>query len=215
MPFVLGVLGLPKVEVDLLRIIIRLSSDLMSSWAIRESQPCDVLLVDSESPIGSLHAPSAPFVVVPVMARPDVERGEHSMRWTLARPIFAEEVVDLLNEIAPMVSQSQAASLIERSARSRRASLIRWPTQATLQRNPAYTSLAVALSKSAQSADSLSVLSSLHVAECLEFLGLLEKERILVWLSSASQESTGPTAGHAPQLKTGLLWFIRRRLGLV
>jgi hypothetical protein len=47
MSLVLGVMGIPKVEVELLRIIVRLSSNLRAPWTVSDSGNCDVLLVDS------------------------------------------------------------------------------------------------------------------------------------------------------------------------
>ncbi|MDZ4360877.1 MAG: hypothetical protein U1B84_31435, partial [Variovorax sp.] len=72
------------------------------------------------------------------------------------------------------------------------------------------------LSKSAQSAESLSVLGRIDVQECSTFLGLLEEEGALTW----SEEARGPrpsgsgAGGEAAQHKRGLLSRIRRRLGL-
>ena len=211
MPLVLGVMGLPQVEVELLRIIVRLSSNLRSLWTVSESQPCDLLLVDGDAPAAERQTPAARFVV------PMVARGEAvaAARRTLARPIYAEELVALLNQVAPSGASGDAARAMVRSIRAR-ASLIRWPSQVTLQRHPIYVRLAAALSKSAQSAESLSVLGRIDVQECSTFLGLLEEEGALTW----SEEARGPrpsgasAGGEAAQHKRGLLSRIRRRLGL-
>jgi hypothetical protein len=209
MSLVLGVMGIPKVEVELLRIIVRLSSNLRTPWTVSESGNCDVLLVDSTAAVDAWHAPSAPFVVVPVVQRGEVHAGGRS----LARPIFAEELVDLLNEVTPGVRNGKvAAAAVVRSARDR-ASLIRWPAQVTMQRNPVYLRLAAALSKSAQSAESLSALSRVDVDECSTFMGLLEQEGVLAWSPDAAARDA-LTAEGAARERTGLLSRIRRRLGL-
>jgi hypothetical protein len=110
-------------------------------------------------------------------------------------------------------SKTVAAAAV-RSARDR-ASLIRWPTQVTLQRNPAYLRLAAALSRSAQSAESLSVLGRIDVDECSTFLGLLEEEGALAWSGEARASSAGPGPADEPaRHRAGLLSRIRRRLGL-
>ena len=213
MPLVLGVMGLPQVEVELLRIIVRLSSNLRSLWTVSESQPCDLLLVDGDAPAAERQTPSARFVV-PMVARGEAVAAAPARR-TLARPIYAEELVALLNQVAPSGASGDAARAMVRSIRAR-ASLIRWPSQVTLQRHPIYVRLAAALSKSAQSAESLSVLGRIDVQECSTFLGLLEEEGALTW----SEEARAPrpsgvgAGGEAAQHKRGLLSRIRRRLGL-
>lgn len=231
MSLVLGVLGIPKVEVELLRIIVRLSSNLRTTWTVSESGNCDVLLVDSATPIDTWHAPSAPVVMVPIVQRGQGDAGAPAAGRTLARPIFAEELVDLLNDMTAGVRRtkdkgSTAAAVVARSARDR-ASLVRWPAQITMQRNPVYLRLAAALSKSAQSAESLSALSRVDVDECSTFMGLLEQEGVLAWSLDAgardvmAARATG-NAGDAgiagiaedARERTGLLSRIRRRLGL-
>ena len=62
MPLVLGVMGLPPVEVELLRIIVRLSSNLRSRWTVSESQSCDLLLIDGDGPAAERQAPPARFL---------------------------------------------------------------------------------------------------------------------------------------------------------
>lgn len=229
MSLVLGVLGIPKVEVELLKIIVRLSSNLRTTWTVSESGNCDVLLVDSATPIDTWHAPSAPVVMVPMVQRGQANAGAPAAGRTLARPIFAEELVDLLNELTAGVHKNKdkdkdkgwaTAAAVERSARDR-ASLVRWPAQITMQRNPVYLRLAAALSKSAQSAESLSALSRVDVDECSTFMGLLEQEGVLAWSPDAAARdvmaarATGNAglAGDARE-RTGLLSRIRRRLGL-
>lgn len=217
MSLVLGVMGIPKVEVELLRIIVRLSSNLRTTWTVSESGNCDVLLVDSATPTDAWHAPSAPFVVVPMVQRAEANAANHANHArpagrTLARPIFAEELVDLLNEVTPGVRKGKTvAAAVVRSGRER-ASLTRWPAQVTMQKNPVYLRLAAALSKSAQSAESLSALSRVDVDECSTFMGLLEQEGVLAWSPDASARDV--LAGHGAQQRTGLLSRIRRRLGL-
>ncbi|WP_447787727.1 hypothetical protein [Variovorax boronicumulans] len=207
-------MGLPQVEVELLRIIVRLSSNLRSLWTVSESQPCDLLLVDGDAPAAERQTPTARFVV-PMVARGEAAAAAAPARRTLARPIYAEELVALLNQVAPSGASGDAARAMVRSIRAR-ASLIRWPSQVTLQRHPIYVRLAAALSKSAQSAESLSVLGRIDVQECSTFLGLLEEEGALTW----SEETRGPrpsgasAGGEAAQHKRGLLSRIRRRLGL-
>jgi len=207
MPLVLGVMGLPQVEVELLRIIVRLSSNLRSLWTVSESQPCDLLLVDGDSLAAERQAPPARFVV-PMVARGEVT----TARSALARPIYAEELVDLLNRVSPKVPQGDAVRAAARSIRAR-ASLLRWPSQVTLQRHPAYVRLAAALSRSAQSAESLGALGRVDVEVFSTFLGLLEEEGALAWTEETREPraSTGTAAGHEKQ---GLLSRIRRRLGL-
>lgn len=216
MSLVLGVMGIPKVEVELLRIIVRLSSNLRTPWTVGESGACDLLLVDSAGSTDARHAPTAPSVVVPVVQRGEADAAAPAARRTLARPIFAEELVDLLNEMTPRIRGTRtAAAAIGRSARDR-ARLVRWPAQATLQKNPIYLRLAAALSKSAQSAESLSALGRIDLDECSTFLGLLEQEGVLAWSSeprSADSVSVGSN-GEAARHRTGLLSRIRRRLGL-
>lgn len=224
MSLVLGVMGIPKVEVELLRIIVRLSSNLRTPWTVGESGACDLLLVDSAGSTDARHAPTAPFVVVPVVQRGEADAAAPVARRTLARPIFAEELVDLLNEMTPRIRGTQAAAAdIVRSARDR-ARLVRWPAQATLQKNPVYLRLAAALSKSAQSAESLSALGRIDVDECSTFLGLLEQEGVLAWSAEADRADrvggNGDAArgralpDEAARHRTGLLSRIRRRLGL-
>lgn len=224
MSLVLGVMGIPKVEVELLRIIVRLSSNLRTPWTVGESGACDLLLVDNAGATDARHAPSAPAVVVPVVQRGEADAAAPASRRTLARPIFAEELVDLLNEMTPSIRGTRAAAAaIGRSVRDR-ARLVRWPAQATLQKNPVYLRLAAALSKSAQSAESLSALGRIDVDECSTFLGLLEQEGVLTWSSEAgnngndggSAESARGRAlpDEAARHRTGLLSRIRRRLGL-
>lgn len=228
MSLVLGVMGIPKVEVELLRIIVRLSSNLRTPWTVGESGACDLLLVDSAGSTDARHAPTAPSVVVPVVQRGEADAAVPSARPTLARPIFAEELVDLLNEMTPRIRGTQAAAAaVVRSARDRdRASLIRWPAQATLQKNPVYLRLAAALSKSAQSAESLSALGHVDVDACSTFLGLLEQEGVLAWSAEARGAEADRVGGlgdaargralpdEAARHRTGLLSRIRRRLGL-
>jgi hypothetical protein len=218
MSLVLGVVGIPKVEVELLRIIVRLSSNLRTTWTVSESGNCDVLLVDSATPVDAWHAPSAPFVVVPMVQRGQANAPAPAIGRTLARPIFAEELVDLLNEMTAGVRKGKtAAGAGARSARDR-ASLIRWPAQITMQRNPVYLRLAAALSKSAQSAESLSALSRVDVDECSTFMGLLEQEGVLAWSPDAgargAMAAMSAMATEDARQRTGLLSRIRRRLGL-
>lgn len=213
MSFVLGVMGIPKVEVELLRIIVRLSSNLRTPWTVSESGACDVLLVDSTSAAEARHAPSPPQAVVSLVPRGEGAAAPAGARM-LARPIFAEELVDLLNEISPRVSGRPAAAVaaVARSSGDR-ASLTRWPAQVTLQKNPVYLRLAAALSKSAQSAESLSALGRVDVDECSTFLGLLEQEGVLAWSAPAGAPGLGLRDEPGRQ-RAGLLSRIRRRLGL-
>jgi hypothetical protein len=231
MSLVLGVMGIPKVEVELLRIIVRLSSNLRTPWTVSESGTCDVLLTDSATATESWHAPAAPLVVVPMVQRGEAGATAPAAGRSLARPIFAEELVDLLNEITASVrtGKTMAAAAV-RSARNHasRASLIRWPAQVTLQKNPVYLRLAAALSKSAQSAESLSALGRVDVDECSTFLGLLEQEGVLAWSAEARAGHTNDAglatataaaralalAGEPARHRAGLLSRIRRRLGL-
>ncbi|MGJ7613174.1 MULTISPECIES: hypothetical protein [unclassified Variovorax] len=226
MSLVLGVMGIPKVEVELLRIIVRLSSNLRTPWTVGESGACDLLLVDSAGSTDARHAPTAPSVVVPVVQRGEADAAAPAARRTLARPIFAEELVDLLNEMTPRIHGTQAAAAASvRSARNLdRASLVRWPSQATLQKNPVYLRLAAALSRSAQSAESLSALGRIDVDECSTFLGLLQQEGVLAWSAEARDGGNSGNSGdiararalpdEAARHRTGLLSRIRRRLGL-
>lgn len=114
--------------------------------------------------------------------------------------------------MTPGVHDSKtAAAAVLRSARDR-ASLIRWPAQVTMQRNPVYLRLAAALSRSAQSAESLSALSRVDVDECSTFMGLLEQEGVLAWSPDAVARDA--LAAEGARERTGLLSRIRRRLGL-
>ncbi|WP_057598951.1 hypothetical protein [Variovorax paradoxus] len=205
MPLVLGVMGLPPVEVELLRIIVRLSSNLRSRWTVSESQSCDLLLVDGDGPAAERQAPPARFVV------PMVPRGADAATLAscaLARPIYAEEVVELLNKVTRNASPDDAAQA------GARASLTRWPSQATLQRHPAHVRLAAALSKSAQSAESLAALGQVDVEACRAFLRLLAEEGALAWTREASSAPRAAATADARRQKQGLLSRIRRRLGL-
>lgn len=205
MPLVLGVMGLPPIEVELLRIIVRLSSNLRSRWTVSESQACDLLLVDGDRPAAERQAPPARFVV-PVVPR----RAEAAAlaRRALARPIYAEEVVALLNQVVPNALPDDA---VQRGAR---AALTRWPSQAVLQRHPAHVRLAAALSRSAQSAEGLSVLGQVDVEVCRAFLRLLAQEGAVAWAQEASAAPRAIADPGAVQRKQGLLSRIRRRLGL-
>ncbi|QRF60503.1 hypothetical protein [Variovorax paradoxus] len=205
MPLVLGVMGLPPVEVELLRIIVRLSSNLRSRWTVSESQSCDLLLIDGDGPAAERQAPPARFVV-PMVAR----RGDAAVPASpsLARPIYAEEVVELLNRVAPNALPDDATQA------GARASLTRWPSQATLQRHPAHVRLAAALSRSAQSAESLGALGQVDVEVCRAFLRLLAEEGALAWATELPGVPGAATTADARQQKQGLLSRIRRRLGL-
>ncbi|MFM9924061.1 hypothetical protein VLK31_13790 [Variovorax sp. H27-G14] len=221
MPLVLGVMGIPKVEVELLKIIVRLSSNLRSLWTVSDSGTCDVLLVDAGQAGDARHMPAAPLVVVPVVARSEAGAVAHAGGPTLSRPIFAEELVDLLNQVTPRLRAARKAAAPALGAAIRsgrgRASLTRWPAQATMRKNPVYLRLAAALSKSAQSAESLSALSRVHVDECSTFMGLLEQEGVLAWSPDAGaldMLAADMLAGGSAQQRTGLLSRIRRRLGL-
>lgn len=222
MSLVLGVMGIPKVEIELLRIIIRLSSNLRAPWTISEAGVCDVLLLDSASAAETWHAPAAPVMVVPMVQRGEPGGAAAPAGRSLARPIFAEELVDLLNEVTPGVRAGKAeAAALSARGRGSRASLIRWPAQVTLQKNPVYLRLAAVLSKSAQSAESLSALGRVDVDECSTFLGLLEQEGVLSWLGEApagdalAARIRAPVlSGEAASQRAGLLSRIRRRLGL-
>jgi hypothetical protein len=210
MSLVLGVLGLPQVEVELLRIIVRLSSNLRSRWTVSESRSCDLLLMDGDVPASEWQALRARFVV-PMVARGGAAAASASR--ALARPIYAEELVELLNQVGPGTPSGDAPRAAQRSA-SMRASLVRWPSQATLQRHPAFVRLAAALSRSTQSAESLSVLGRVDVEVCSTFLGLLDGEGALAWAEEAPVPSRAPAGGDAARRKQGLLSRIRQRLGL-
>ncbi len=218
MQHVLGVKGIPTVEVELLRIIIRLSSNLMSFWTVSETQACDVLLVEGAA--SGADASIAPAMVVPVVARRDAKNMTNAGP-VLARPIYAEELVQLLNELEPGVRNGKAAAEAEPASPSvsKRARLKRWPSQKSLLKHPGYIRLATALTKSAQSARSLSALGDLPVDQCASFLASLEKEGVLVWLADVeSPESPAPASAlqdkEAIAPKMSLLSRIRRRLGL-
>jgi hypothetical protein len=206
MPLVLGVMGLPPVEVELLRIIVRLSSNLRSRWTVSESQSCDLLLIDGEGPAAERQAPPARFVV-PMVSRHGAAATPPSP--ALARPIYAEELVELLNQIAPSAVTGHAAPS------GARASLSRWPSQATLQCHPAHVRLAAALARSAQSAESLGALGQVDAEVCRAFLRLLDEEGALIWVrEEAIPAPRAAAAADARQHKQGLLSRIRRRLGL-
>jgi len=215
MSLVLGVMGLPQVEVELLRIIVRLSSNLRSRWTVSESRSCDLLLMDGDFPASEWQALRARFVV-PMVTRGDA--AARSASRALARPIYAEELVELLNEVGPGNAPAEAARAAVRSP-GMRASLVRWPSQATLRRHPAFVRLAAALARSMQSAESLSVLGRVDVEVCSTFLGLLDGEGALAWAEqapapSASSASRAHAGGEAARRKQGLLSRIRQRLGL-
>ncbi|MDP9601890.1 UNVERIFIED_ORG: hypothetical protein J2W38_001676 [Variovorax paradoxus] len=207
MSLVLGVMGLPQVEVELLRIIVRLSSNLRSRWTVSESRSCDLLLMDGDFPASEWQSLRARFVV-PMVSRGDAAAASGSR--ALARPIYAEELVELLNQVGPGTSLGDAA---QRPA-GMRASLVRWPSQATLRRHPAFARLAAALARSTQSAESLSVLGRVDVEVCSTFLGLLDGEGALAWAGEAPVPSRAQAGGDAARRKQGLLSRIRQRLGL-
>lgn len=210
MSLVLGVMGLPQVEVELLRIIVRLSSNLRSRWTVSESRSCDLLLMDGDFPASEWQSLRARFVV-PMVSRGDAAAASGSR--ALARPIYAEELVELLNQVGPGTSLGDAARAAQRPA-GMRASLVRWPSQATLRRHPAFARLAAALAKSTQSAESLSVLGRVDVEVCSTFLGLLDGEGALAWAGEAPVPSRAQAGGDAARRKQGLLSRIRQRLGL-
>ncbi|SEF22531.1 hypothetical protein ABL840_37820 [Variovorax sp. NFACC27] len=210
MSLVLGVMGLPQVEVELLRIIVRLSSNLRSRWTVSESRSCDLLLMDGDFPASEWQSLRARFVV-PMVSRGDAAAASGSR--ALARPIYAEELVELLNQVGPGTSLGDAARAAQRPA-GMRASLVRWPSQATLRRHPAFARLAAALARSTQSAESLSVLGRVDVEVCSTFLGLLDGEGALAWAGEAPVPSRAQAGGDAARRKQGLLSRIRQRLGL-
>lgn len=210
MSLVLGVMGLPQVEVELLRIIVRLSSNLRSRWTVSESRSCDLLLMDGDFPASEWQSLRARFVV-PMVSRGDAAAASGSR--ALARPIYAEELVELLNQVGPGTSLDDAARAAQRPA-GMRASLVRWPSQATLRRHPAFARLAAALARSTQSAESLSVLGRVDVEVCSTFLGLLDGEGALAWAGEAPVPSRAQAGGDAARRKQGLLSRIRQRLGL-
>ncbi|SEK70077.1 hypothetical protein SAMN05518845_102438 [Variovorax sp. YR750] len=210
MSLVLGVMGLPQVEVELLRIIVRLSSNLRSRWTVSESRSCDLLLMDGDFPASEWQSLRARFVV-PMVSRGDAAAASGSR--ALARPIYAEELVELLNQVGPGTSLGDAARAAQRPA-GMRASLVRWPSQATLRRHPAFARLAAALARSTQSAESLSVLGRVDVEVCSTFLGLLDGEGALAWAGEAPVPSRARAGGDAARRKQGLLSRIRQRLGL-
>lgn len=210
MSLVLGVMGLPRVEVELLRIIVRLSSNLRARWTVQESPACDLLLVEESGALMSALATSASLVV------PMVPRGRADgagRRDTLARPIYAEELVELLNRVRPR-SPSVDATKASVHADCRSASLARWPSQAILGRDPSFTRLAAALSRSTQSAQSLAEVGRVDLAVSRSFLRLSDEEGILVWAEGAPRSPRLPSSDEASLRKMGLLARIRRRLGL-
>lgn len=212
MPLILGVLGIPKVEVELVKIIVRLSSNLNSLWTVSDSGACDLLLMDGSMSSESWLAPSPPYIVVLVVRRSESDVSDPASSRTLRRPIFAEELVDLLNEVSPALLSRKTADEIFVRPTHNRASLIRWPSQTTMQKKTLYLRLAAALSKSAQSSKSLSALSGVDINECSAFMALLEQEGVLVWSSDVDARDAGDV--ESALQRTGLLSRIRRRLGL-
>lgn len=211
MSLVLGVMGLPQVEVELLRIIVRLSSNLRSRWTVSESRSCDLLLMDGDFPASEWQSLRARFVV-PMVSRGDAAAASGSR--ALARPIYAEELVELLNQVGPGTSLGTSPGDAAQRPAGMRASLVRWPSQATLRRHPAFARLAAALARSTQSAESLSVLGRVDVEVCSTFLGLLDGEGALAWAGEAPVPSRAQAGGDAARRKQGLLSRIRQRLGL-
>ncbi|WP_432728413.1 hypothetical protein [Variovorax sp. W6] len=188
----------------------RLSSNLRSRWTVSESRSCDLLLMDGDFPASEWQALRARFVV-PMVSRGDAAAASASR--ALARPIYAEELVELLNQVGPGTSSANVAHAAARPAGTR-ASLVRWPSQATLRRHPAFVRLAAALSRSTQSAESLSVIGRVDVEVCSTFLGLLDGEGALAWAEEAPASPRAPSGGDAVRRKQGLLSRIRQRLGL-
>lgn len=215
MQLVLGTAGIAASEIELLGIIIRLSSSLTASWTVSETEDCDVLLVEG-GPGGSA-SDSIPLVVS-IMARAEAKEMPDQSQ-ILARPIFAEELVRLLNDLEPKVLAARPTATPASPPVWKRARLKRWPSQQSLMKRPGYVRLATALSKSPQSAQTLSIVTGAAVEECVHFMTLMEEDGVLIWSETAEDPSLIPAAAvqkseQPSSAKQGLFSRIRRRLGL-
>jgi hypothetical protein len=215
MQLVLGVRGISRGEVELLRSILRLSSNLLSRWTLSENQPGDLLLVEGEASEPAVGATASQAVVVPLVARHDTASGTGPV---LHRPIYAEELVKLLNDVDASVAKARPATAAVRLDTDR-ARLKRWPSKAGLLQRGDHIRLATALTRGTHSAASLCALTGVDTAECTRFLDLLDREGLLGWqcaepLPTAGFLDTQPGDALGANPRRGLMSRIRRRLGL-
>lgn len=215
MRHVLGVRGIPRGEVELLRSILRLSSNLSSSWTLSEIQPGDLLLVEGEASDLSIEMPAQHVVLVPLVSRHAASSGAGLV---LRRPIYAEEVVDLLNEVGTRIALALPAAAAVRPDISR-ARLKRWPSKTNLLQRGDQVRLATALTRGTHSLASLSALTGVDTAECARFLDVLDREGLLDWqrvapLATSGFLDTQPGDVLLVSPRQGLMSRIRSRLGL-
>lgn len=223
-PLILVAKELTSAELNLLRTLVRLSSELAGQWVLREEGDCDVLLAGDGASTAGLSHPHAARVVVPVLPRGVVAVGQ-----ALARPFRAEDFVGLLKHIAVMLdgqalaveaapAANGAPAAGNAAALEGKAQLKRWPPAQLLLGNRSRIQLATMLSRGARSVNELSVVSGRPVDECREFMAELNQHHLLVWQAipeHAQPAAPGRKAPMAADTGRGLLRSIRQRLGLI
>jgi hypothetical protein len=205
MNLVLGLQGLPEAEASLVRTIVRLSSNLLTPWTVIDAGRCDAQLVD----IAALDAGEAPGLQPGGVQIAVLGRGQPARPAALARPIRAEELIELLNDAAPRclagrsrletevaadteaqavrgrpveaASPTVASTAPVRQAPCRAARLRRWPPHALLSGRPGYLQLASLLSRAPMSAQRLAALSSRRIEDCEAFLNDMDAQQLLAW----------------------------------
>lgn len=224
-PLILVAKELTSAELNLLRTLVRLSSELAGQWVLREEGDCDVLLAGDGASRAGLSHPHAARVVVPVLPRGAVAVGQ-----ALARPFRAEDFVGLLKRIAVMLEDqapaTEAAPTVNgmpvangATALDGKAQLKRWPAAQLLQGSRSRIQLATMLSRGARSVNELSVVSGRSVDECREFMTELNQHHLLTWQAIPEHAQPPAASGHkapmAADTGRSLLRSIRQRLGLI
>jgi hypothetical protein len=211
---IIGVEGLPLPEINLLRTILKLSTQLVNNWTLSEEGPCHVLLTTLAVTPDQTREGSQPQIVVPI-----VRRGRRPPGECLERPIRAEDFIELLKRLGPLlkIDTGPTRGREPNSApTAQRGRLKRWPPSQLMGSDRKFIQLATFLSRRARSASELSSVAGYPETECGAFMLELDRHDLLSW--DMREQPPIITSGSIRAAKgseaPGLLNSIRRRLGL-
>jgi uncharacterized protein len=211
----LGCIGLIGPEVELIRTILRTSSTLRGSWKVVESGPIDILLTYNANRDFDAYEVNSSTRIIEIL-----RRGENADNALLYKPFRADELINVLNSLGSRptpkarheAKAKQPAPKVDQTELSYK--LKQWPPPSLLSNNKSFKLLSVYLSRHAISVKDLVKVSGFNHDTCLQFLNILESNRLL--LRSNTQPAVAVPSGSSDskkfKKKKTILSLLRERI---
>lgn len=208
----LGYLGLIRPEIDLIETILRTSSRLDGRWVLATSGECDAILTyDADKDFSPLLLKQSAQVIM------IKRRGESFSGHAFYKPFRADELIDtliLIESNDKPVEQPNSTSATSVHNQQTIYRLKKWPPAELLSLHKNYMLLAVYLSRGTKTLKDLMTLSGHSENFCMQFILLMNKNKLLECESSRPDIAHNHAHATEPAPKKNFLSLLRDRLGL-